>query len=194
MNIERHKRIFNTIAPVYNLFYRKQYRAYCELLYKFEAKLSIPEKGSVLDIGCGTGALLNAFLTYDYDVRGVDIAAGMLHQARKRGLDCRQGDVVKGLDMEENTFDLVSASFVAHGLDKEKRMALYSEAKRLSRNKVLIHDYSSRKNPFISLIEYLEGGDYFNFIKSGPDEMKEIFSYVEIIQVKKYNNWYICTV
>jgi SAM-dependent methyltransferase len=194
MDIQRHKKIFNTIAPVYNLFYRRQYKGYCELLNKFEAKLSIPEKGAVLDIGCGTGALLQAFLKYGYEVEGVDLAGGMLHHARKRGLYCRLADVVKGLDMDDNTFDLVSASFVAHGLDREKRMVLYSEAKRLSHNKVLIHDYSSRRSPFISLIEFMEGGDYFNFIKDGVDEMKEVFSHVEIIQVQKYNNWYICTV
>lgn len=194
MDIQRHKKIFNTIAPVYNLFYKRQYRAYCELLNQFEKKLCLPKKGAVLDIGCGTGALLQAYIKYGYNGKGVDMAAGMLHHARKRGIDCKLANVIEGLDMDDNTFDLVSASFVVHGLDREKRIVLYTEAKRLSRNKVLIHDYSSRKSPFISFIEFMEGGDYFNFIRNGADEMKEVFKHVEIIQVRKFNNWYICTV
>ena len=194
MDLQRHKRIFNTIAPIYNLFYKRQYRGYGELLNNFEAKLCIPEKGSVLDIGCGTGALLQAFRKRGYKVQGVDLAGGMLHHARRRGLDCRIADVIRGLDFGEKSFDLVTASFVVHGLDKEKRMILFKEAKRLSKSKVLIHDYNSRRSLFISFIEYMEGGDYFNFINSGLDEMEEVFSHVELIPVRKYNNWYICTV
>lgn len=194
MDLKRHKRIFNTIAPIYNLFYRRQYNGYCKLLESFEAKLCIPEKGTILDIGCGTGALLNAFITLGYDAQGVDIAEEMLQHARRRGLNCRLADIIKGLNIDDNTFDLVTASFVAHGLDREKRLMLYTEAKRLSHNKVLIHDYSSRRSLLISIIEYMEGGDYFNFIKDCTDEMKQLFSNVEIIQVNKYNNWYICTV
>ncbi len=44
-----------------------------------------------------------------------------------------------------------------------------------------------------NIIEYIEGGDYFNFIKTGLAEMQEVFSSVEVIKIKKYINWYICT-
>ncbi len=67
------------------------------------------------------------------------------------------------------------------------------EASRLSKGIVILHDYSVKSNPIIKFVEYLEDGDYFNFIKTGIIEMQEIFSNVQIIPVNKYNNWYICT-
>lgn len=33
---------------------------------------------------------------------------------------------------------------------------------------------------------------YFNFIKTGLEEMKEAFSEVKVLPVRPYNNWYIC--
>ena len=44
-----------------------------------------------------------------------------------------------------------------------------------------------------NIIEFIEGGDYFNFICTGLAEMEELFSSVEVVRIKKYNNWYICT-
>lgn len=49
-------------------------------------------------------------------------------------------------------------------------------ASRLSKGIVILHDYSEKSNPIIKFVEYLEGGDYFNFIKTGVIEIQEIFS------------------
>lgn len=194
MNIENHKRLFNRIAPVYNLFFQKQYKAYSEVITNYGAKLSVPEKGKILDIGCGTGALIQAFADHGYDAQGVDMAGSMVSRARHRGLNCYHGNALHGLNFGDSSFDLVSTSFVAHGLDRDKRMTLYGEAKRVSKSKVLIHDYSHRREFLISMIESMERGDYFNFIKYGLDEMWETFSHVEVIELNNHSNWYICTV
>ena len=102
-------------------------------------------------------------------------------------------NVVDGLDFEDKSYDLVVFAFVAHGLDKDKRKNLFIEASRLSRGKVLFHDYSSERNILTNIIEYIEGGDYFNFIKTGLEEMQEVFNSVEVVRIKKNTNWYICT-
>ena len=193
MNIKNHKLLFNIIAPGYNWFFKSQTRNYTEILSKYIDKLEIPDNCRVLDAGCGTGALTQALVDVGFKVVGIDIADMMMHYGTKRGLDCRYGDIVKGLDFEDKSFDLVVFAFVAHGLDREKRKKLFNEASRLSKGKVLFHDYSSERNTITNIIEFIEGGDYFNFIKTGLSEMKDIFTKVEVVEINKYTNWYICT-
>lgn len=192
MDLEKHKRIFNFISPVYNLFFMKQLSVYSELLSQHLEKLDLKQKSSILDLGCGTGAFGAAFASLGHDVSGVDLADRMVKQARSRGLNCHQGNILEGLSFADSSFDLIISSFVAHGLDREKRKVFMGEAARISRGPVLFHDYSSKRNFFINVIEYLEDGDYFNFIRTGLDEMKIHFSYVQVIPVKPYNNWYLC--
>ncbi len=193
MNLKNHKLLFNIISPGYNWFFKSQTRNYAEILSKYIDKLEIPNRGRILDAGCGTGALTQALSDRDFEVTGVDMAGMMMRYGTKRGLDCRYGNIIDGLDFEDNSFDLVAFAFVAHGLDRDKRRKLFIEAARLSRGKVLFHDYSSERNMITNIIEYIEGGDYFNFIRTGLSEMEEIFSSVEVVRIKKYTNWYICT-
>ena len=128
-----------------------------------------------------------------FEVIGIDMAGMMMRYGIKRDLDCRYGNIVEGLDFDDNSFDLVTFAFVAHGLDRDKRRKLFIEAARLSGGKVLFHDYSPERSIITNIIEYIEGGDYFNFIRTGLEEMEEIFSSVEVVGIRKYTNWYICT-
>jgi ubiquinone/menaquinone biosynthesis C-methylase UbiE len=192
MDLQKHTRIFNSISSIYNLFYQYQLRSYSEILDKNLSVLKLSGNNTILDIGCGTGAFAGSFAIRGYRVIGVDIAEKMIRQALKRGLNCSLENVLDGLSFPNKSFDLVTSALVAHGLDKEKRKGLFEEAARLSRGPVLFYDYSSRRNLFITFIEWLEDGDYFNFIKNGLNEMNQIFSKVDVIPVRKYNNWYIC--
>ena len=193
MNIKNHKLLFNIISPGYNWFFTSQLRNYTEALSEHVDKLDIPIGGRVLDVGCGTGSLTKALGDMNYEVIGIDMARMMLRYGANRGLDCREGNIVERLDFNDKTFDLITFAFVAHGLDREKRVKLFKEASRLSRGKILFHDYSSERNIMTNIIEYIEGGDYFNFIRTGLKEMEEMFSSVEVVRIKKYTNWYICT-
>jgi ubiquinone/menaquinone biosynthesis C-methylase UbiE len=192
MKLKKHKRIFNLISPIYNLFFKRQLKGYAELVSRYGSKLGLPEKATVLDIGCGTGAFGAAFFNSGYNVTGVDLAENMVRLAVERGLSCRQGNALDGLNYPDNSFDLVVFAYVAHGLDREKRQVLFLEAARISKGPVLLHDYSTKRSFWISVIEYLEDGDYFNFIKTGLEEMKTFFSDVQVIPVRPFNNWYIC--
>ncbi len=192
MNLDTHKLLFNIIAPGYNWFFESQTRNYTEVLAKNINKLELPDRGKVLDVGCGTGALTKAFSDRKFDVLGVDMAANMIRYGLRRGLECRYGNIIEGLKFKDKSFDLITFAFVAHGLDSLKRKELFLEAARLSRGKVLFHDYSPVRNILTDIIEFIEGGDYFNFIRTGLEEMKEIFKFVEVIKVNKHTNWYIC--
>lgn len=64
-----------------------------------------------------------------------------------------QGDVTKGLDFPDDSFDLVLSSYVLHGLSSELRRRIYSEASRLSRGRILFYDYNHKRRLFTDLIE-----------------------------------------
>ena len=69
---------------------------------------------------------------------------------------------------------------------------MFIEMNRLTKNYVIIHDYNDQRAFFTNIIEWFEGGDYFNFIKTVQSELSEHFESVRIINVKKQAAWYIC--
>ncbi|MDG2835092.1 hypothetical protein P7M40_24720, partial [Vibrio parahaemolyticus] len=92
------------------------------------------------------------------------------------------------------------ASYVAHGLQKNERKKLYAEMSRVTKSKVIIYDYNQRRSSLTTIIEWLERGDYFQFIKEAEHEMKncvfemkECFSEVKVVDVDYKAAWYICT-
>jgi len=192
--------LFNRISPIYGLFFSYQKKRYAKTLDSMK-ELLLPH---VLDVGCGTGALCSALADRKLEVTGVEPAVRMLEVARKKTkgqtITYIQADATDRLPFEDKQFDISIASYVAHGMEQEKRFALYHEMSRVTRSRVIIHDYNANRNPFTSLIEYLERGDYFHFIKHAQSEMQECtnelrrcFSQVEVLQVGKRANWYICT-
>lgn len=54
---------------------------YDDYLNKILNEISLPEKGLVLDCGCGTGSLLKILFDRGYDCTGVDESEGMLARA-----------------------------------------------------------------------------------------------------------------
>ena len=89
MDLNKHKFIFNFIAPVYNWFFNSQRSNYSKVLTRYLYKLNIPEKGRILDAGCGTGTLTHSLVDLGYEVTGIDMAEMMMKYGEKRGRDCR---------------------------------------------------------------------------------------------------------
>ncbi len=200
MNRSDSTRLFNSIAPVYGLFFSYQKRRYAKTL---DAMQSYLNHETVLDIGCGTGALCSALSERGLSVTGVDPAEEMLAIARRKNTDKAitfiQADATTTLPFADKEFDLVLASYVAHGMQEEMRKSLYRQMSRLAKHYVIIYDYNANRSALTSLIEYLEGGDYFHFIKHAQKELQECvtelqhcFSKVDVVQVGKRANWYIC--
>ena len=196
--------LFNLIAPVYGLFFGFQRRTYEEILRKVQDDIDLASYRRVLDVGCGTGALCSVFNERGFFVTGVDPAGGMLVVAKKKkeneGVHFLQADALEGLPFEEDAFDLVIASYVLHGLMPKERRKLYLEMSRVCARTVIIHDYSGKRSLLTSFIEWLEGGDYFHFIKHAEAEIKDCsdamqrcFSEVRILDVGARAYWYVCT-
>jgi len=196
--LEKHARIFNLIAPVYNRFFRGQVKSYRAILDKYEELLKLPAGGRILDIGCGTGAFIYCLAERGYQTVGVDFSSSMLQAASKSTqgmlIEFLQGDVTKGLDFPDASFDLVLSSYVLHGLSSQLRQKIYTEARRLSRGQVLFYDYNQKRQLLTDLIEWAEGGDYFGFVRHGEQEMRTNFDNVTKINVGPQTALYLCSI
>lgn len=195
--LEKHLLIFNFIAPVYNRFFQGQVRNYRKILEQFESLLELPVGGKVLDIGCGTGAFLYCFAERGYQATGVDFSPSMLRAAqkstRKLNIDFQLGDVTKGLDFPDHSFDFVISSYVLHGVSKDLRQIMYAEASRLTRGKILYYDYNRNRKLLTDIVEWAEGGDYFTFVREGEREMRGVFQDVVRHDVGAQTAIYLCT-
>lgn len=190
-----HYHLFNQIARIYGLFFNKQKRYYKKLLWEQKNSLLLNNIANALDIGCGTGALVNALAELGIESVGVDAAKGMLKIAKQKTNSIKasffEGSFLEKLPYRDQSFDLVTAFFVAHGLKKEQRIRLYQEMDRLAYKAILIYDYSSNRALITDIIEWLEGGDYFNYVAEVEEELEKAFGKIEIILVNKKSAFYL---
>ena len=196
--------LFNTIAPIYGLFYNSQKKRFLEVVEKVSRELDMTSYDTILDVGCGTGALCSVLNEKGLSVTGIDPAEKMLSIAKRQPENKKikffQANVLEQLPFGDKSFDISIASYVAHGMQKKERKQLYAEMSRATKNKVIIYDYNQNRALLTSIIEWLEQGDYFRFIKAAENEMKncvsemkECFSEVKVIDVDTHASWYICT-
>lgn len=189
--------LFNRIAPVYGLFFNFQKRRSVVVIEAAKDVLDLTCYHTIVDVGCGTGALCAVLSDIGLDVTGVDPAEKMLGIAKRKAGDkpiCfLPGNVLDGLPFEDKTFDVAIASYVAHGMGGEERRAMYREMSRVASHKVILYDYNQKRSALTTMIERLEGGDYNNFINHVEDELRDEFPHVDVVQVYRQANWYIGT-
>lgn len=175
-----------------------QYKNYFEIYQREAVKQILADSHSILDIGCGTGAMASALRDSGYQVTGVDASLGMLRQAKKLispdTTSCALSDVNSGLPFFAKGFDVCLASYVAHGLKPPQRLALYAEMRRLAGKLVIIHDYNNKRSLITDIAEWGEGGDYFNFIKVVQGELRDYFGNLQVMPVEPRAALYVCRV
>ncbi len=201
MGERRSEFLFNGIASIYGLFYDRQKKRFEEVIDSVHSEIDWISYKRVLDVGCGTGALCSALKQKNVRILGIDTAFEMLKKAVKKNSDVSfiQANVLEKLPFYDKCFDISIASYVAHGMNRNDRKFMYAEMSRVTKSKVIIYDYNEKRSLLITIIEWLERGDYFHFIKNAEYEMKncysemrECFSEVKVVNVDVQAAWYIC--
>jgi len=136
--------------------------------------------GRGLDVGCGTGRLIEALKPFG-NVIGVDSSAGMLKIAREQ----RHCDVTQAnsddLPFADGSFDVVfSVAMLHHVADPERVRRTISEMARVTRRdgRIIIWDHNPR-NPF-----------WPGIMKRAPQDTGEerLISAAEILNALKESN------
>jgi ubiquinone/menaquinone biosynthesis C-methylase UbiE len=105
---------------------------YHELLDELEAGMveRFARSQDVLEVGCGTGLVLQRITRFARSARGVDLSPGMLERARERGLDVALGSATE-LPFDDASFDATcSFKVLAHVPEIERAL---SEMARVTR-------------------------------------------------------------
>jgi len=195
MGNKAHVLLFSLIAPFYNVAFKSQLKNYRSLLKEHRSLIG-KDIESVLDIGCGTGALAKAFDELGYRVTAVDAATSMVaiarHNLKESGVTVVQGDFFEKLPFEDNSFDLLVASYVVHGHKIDGREKFYKESRRICRKEVLIHEFFPNRNPLVYVVEFFERSDYRNFVPKAFEELKENFPVVKGVMLSSTTGWYLC--
>lgn len=198
--IDRHVRLFDLVAAPYDLFHRSQRIALRRTWREYGSRLGLPPGASILDVGCGTGAFAAVLAARGYRVCAVDPSRQMRRRAARRlrgsGVVVRDGDALRGLPFPDRSFDLVTASFVAHGFPPAARAAFFREVQRVSRGLVLLVDFLPRsirrEAPDVRVLEALEGSDFRRFVRTATAELRAVFAVVEVVPVDTATAWYVC--
>ncbi len=125
----------------------------------FYLSLALPQRQSILDLGCGTGLLCNAYAALDHDVTGVDPSPAMLEVARRKPHANKIEWVESGAQtfQSEKLFDLIIMTGHAFQVlleDVDVLQTFSTMRKQLKKNGTVVFE---SRNP---LIDWKEIWDY----------------------------------
>lgn len=110
-------------------------------LLELETFISLlPENGSILDLGCGSGRDCEYFAQRGYEVVGVDLSERLLEQAKllHPKIDFRVMDM-RVVAFPDNNFDRVWASACLHHLQKADAMKVVDQIYRVLKLSGVVH-------------------------------------------------------
>jgi ubiquinone/menaquinone biosynthesis C-methylase UbiE len=113
---------------------------------------SLPPDGySVLDVGAGSGGLLDQVRRRAVDKTlfpvGLELSPEAAGLIAERGLTAIQGDALK-LPFADAAFDFVFCSLFLHHLDDERAAALVAEMARVARRRIFVIDLDRQPIPY----------------------------------------------
>jgi ubiquinone/menaquinone biosynthesis C-methylase UbiE len=193
---KRSEFIFNLIAPLYSKMNHSLGVNYSKVIMKLKREIEIDGK-KVLDIGSGTGVWSAVYKKHGaQEVLGIDFAENMVSESNKNypDLEFIQGDAENLHQLEDNSFDIVTASYVIHGVTQKRRVKILSEMKRISRKYIVLHDFKGETPLFVKFLEFMERSDYKHFKQNICNELKSISSKVEAIDLEHGSGLYIINI
>ncbi|PRY92817.1 O-antigen chain-terminating methyltransferase [Hasllibacter halocynthiae] len=127
-----------------------------EVYRPFIAPLAERGDARALDLGCGRGEWLELLGRWGVEARGVDLDAGMLTEAKERGLSVAREDAVQALRaVPDRDLAIVSAFHLAEHLPFDVLRALVAEALRALRpGGLLILETPNPENLQVGLVNF----------------------------------------
>ncbi|GAB4110090.1 MAG: hypothetical protein OHK0013_45930 [Sandaracinaceae bacterium] len=139
---------YDDFSRTYDLGRDRGYHAMVDDI-ETSAVLALASGREVLEVGCGTGLVLERVAPVARRAEGVDLSPGMLAHARARGLSVREGDATK-LPFADESFDLAYAfKVLAHVPDVDRAIAEMFRVVRPGGH-VLVEVYNRRSLRFVS--------------------------------------------
>jgi len=170
--------MFGSIAPIYARVDHSLIKGYKKSIEVVKKEIDLKDK-SILDIGTGTGAWAMKFIQNGASkVYGIDLSEKILKAGREKHpeITFSIGNAEDLKEYPDNSFDIVTASFVIHGVKADRREKMLSEMKRVSKKHVVVHDFMGKTHYFVRFLEFVERSDYKNFKKNFCAELKIKFS------------------
>ncbi len=145
----------------------------------------IDSKNSVIDIGCGTGALVLQLAEKCNRVVGIELSVKMLqfaNQQKGKGNFPRvkfiHADATRLSETLSETFDYATTSFVLHEMSIDERMKAINEMKAIAQKLIIADFIAPQPKDFwgiINTVSELLGGidhfrNYWSFITQGGTE------------------------
>ena len=111
-NIKQFHRFFSFLLSQFKFF--KEYMDYPFIYFKGI------KKGKFLELGAGSGEMLNQFKNLGFDVEGLDLDPKAVKNAKQKDLKIYHGDIFSK-KFKENTYDIIfSSHFIEHVPDPIK--------------------------------------------------------------------------
>ncbi|MCF7889455.1 MAG: class I SAM-dependent methyltransferase [Victivallales bacterium] len=128
-NYDKIKLYYDEYGRVYDA---ERLSPYYRVLKNLELSALLPlvEEKKVLEIGCGTGLILNEVNKHAKEAWGIDLSDGMLAEAQKKNLNVMQANAID-INFPDSSFDLIySFKVLSHIPEYDKAL---SEIHRLLR-------------------------------------------------------------
>jgi SAM-dependent methyltransferase len=147
----------------------------------------IPDARSLLalDVCTGTGIVAEELVRRGHSVTGIDLSAPMIGRRRPLGVTGLQMDA-RVLGFRDRSFDLCSISMALHEFADDDRRTILGEMIRVSREYVLVADYSGPQSWPLRLAEGLERSHYRDFTDGTlPDQLRQAG-----LRIERQGRWF----
>lgn len=186
---------YNVFSYVYDAFVNLHARRDAGDTRNFLVEMANPEgtlNPTILDICCGTGAVITAFANrYPESLTvGYDFSRGMLRKAQNKQ-ESRKTTLIEGdaaaLPFADESFDVVTCSHALYELKGPTRQTALQEMRRVicSNGVVLLMEHEEPHLPLIKILFNIRmitmgSADAIEFVKGGLAPFRRIFSDVSL--------------
>lgn len=180
---------YNVLAQYYDDFmdeipYAEWAEYIEELIQKYNKSRN--EKLQLLDIGCGTGALLEFLDSDKYSILGIDKSSEMINQARRKNIKNSEFRAADILDFNsEKKFDIIISTFdsLNYILDYEDIEKVFSKTYDLINEEgIFIFDITTENNSLEYFYDEIYYNEYesFNYVRHSHYSEDEKIQYTDL--------------